>query len=237
MQLEAPTYKWKSASFSSASQFSAKNLTKGNHFCVCLKCYSPCCIIYSHCCTRPIDDKPHPREVKNNVFTVLLPLPRNCTLIITEKYIKNLNMTTGSQIEGKKILSSAHTPFSASGAWMPTPAGGEEKRRVWEGNRSCGMNPATLSSHFSCWSDAREPQGALQVLAPSYTTCGVGAYRSTPQVITHLGTGGANLQWARGKSRGKEKKWKGDWWWVERAPLHKQQRIKWERVWGKHGWE
>lgn len=206
MQLEAPTYKWKSASFSSASQFSAKNLTKGNHFCVCLKCYSPCCTIYSHCCIRLIDDKPHPREVKNNVFTVLLPLPRNCTPIITEKHIKSLNMTTGSQIEGKKNNSflCPHTLFcfrgmNAYSCWL-----GREKKcmgrkqKLWD-EPSNSFFPLQLLKW--CKAATGSPAGPCSLLHNLWGWC--------LQIHTSghhpPGNRGANLQWARGKSQGKEK--------------------------------
>lgn len=194
------------------------------------------------------------REVKNNVFTVLCPLPRNCTLIITEKYIKTLNITTGSQVEEKKSLSSAHTPFSALEAWIPTPAGWEEKRRgmgrkwkLWD--ESSNSLPTWATEVMLHSRDARELQRALQVPAPhslhlwaplTQILVRAAACRSTPRVIIHMGTGGANLQWARGKSREKEKVKKKidsrgrtvgehtDLW-------DKGQRIIWGK--GKHGWE
>lgn len=135
-----------------------------------------------------MEDKPHPREVKTDIFTVLLPPPRNCTLIITEKYIKSLNTTTGRQVEEKNSFLFPHALFCFRG---------RNTYSCWLGKEtSSGVNQATFPSHFSSWSDqemrgsCREPCRSL--LPPP--TAPFGACRATLQGIIHLGTGGANLQ-------------------------------------------
>lgn len=187
---------------------------------------------------RPIDDKPHPREVKN-VFTVFLPLSRNWTLIITEKiYIKSLNTSTGSQVEEKKkSFLCPHTLSCFRGTntyscWLG-------KEGVWEGDRSCGMNQATLSSHFSYWSDA-----ALLLSPLSPPTAPRGGWCLQIHTSGHhpRGNGGEKILNEQEENPEGKKRWKRDWWqgkdseWKEHRDLwEKEQRINWVRMRGKTG--
>lgn len=131
---------------------------------------------------------------------------------------------------GKSISLPTH-PFLLWGHENLVLLAGKRKEEVWEGNRSCGMNQATLSSHFDTEvmlqpRDARELQRALQVPAPPLPEHSHNSLWELLPADPHLRASpreqGEQICSEQEENPEGKKKWKrltaGERQWVERTP-------------------